>query len=133
MDMCILDSNACSEPGRFVFDYSYLTLKITGKRDELNEVRAYLKEKFATRLLHDRLFVFCSADHFRSFINDHRESSDKSFIKDMASLFQSKEIILNLPHSGELLFSKPLIMGVINATDDSFFPGSRVLDEQTLE
>ena len=120
MDMCILDSNACSEPGRFVFDYSYLTLKITGKRDELNEVRAYLDGKFVTRLLRNRLLVFGSARCFLSFITDHRELSDKSFIKDLEALFQGKGVILKLPHGGEISFCKPLIMGVINATDDSF-------------
>jgi dihydropteroate synthase len=133
MEMCILDSIACSEPSRFVFDRSYLTLKITGKRNELNWVRKYLDVKFVTRLIRNRLLVFGSASHFLSFINDHRELSDESFIKELEGLFQAKGVILKLPHGGELSFSKPLIMGVINATDDSFYAESRVLDERTLE
>ncbi|HPE68587.1 MAG TPA: dihydropteroate synthase [Thermotogota bacterium] len=41
---------------------------------------------------------------------------------------------VRLPHSGELSFHRPLLMGIINATPDSFFAGSRAHDpEEALE
>ncbi len=136
MDMYILDSNNYSEPGCFVFDDSYLTLKIIGKRNELNTVRSLVRGHFLTRILNQRLFVFGSFLEFLSFIDFHQNLSDlieKAFVKQLESLLQVNFDSLVLPNSGKIPLSKPLIMGVINATDDSFYSESRILDEKTLE
>ncbi|MEA1884822.1 MAG: dihydropteroate synthase [Thermotogota bacterium] len=133
MEMCILGSDNYSEPGCFVFDNSYLTLKITGKKDELNEMRSILRNRFRMRFMNDRLLVFGSTSVFLSFINYHQRFSKTAIIKDLENLLQSKKVYLNLPHGGKISLSKPLIMGVINVTDDSFYARSRVLDEKTLE
>jgi len=135
MDMCILDSNDYSEPGCFVFDDSYLTLKITGKRIELNTIRSLFCKHFETRIQNQRLFVFGSFVNFLSFVDYQNLSGliERTFLKRLESLLQVDFNSMVLPNSGSISLSKPLIMGVINATDDSFYADSRILDEKTLE
>lgn len=132
MEMCILDSNKFSEPGFFVFENSYLNLKITGKKSELNNLNQFLRNIFKTRLLQNRLFVFGSVGQFRSYIECYQEVKQETFIRTLKSILQPQKN-LKLPNSKNISFSKPLIMGVINATDDSFFPQSRVLDQKNLK
>ncbi|MFW6248305.1 MAG: dihydropteroate synthase, partial [Bacteroidota bacterium] len=133
MEMYILDSFSCSEPGSFVFESSYLTLKITGKKHELNTIRMLMRKRFKTRFTNERLFVFGSYNDFLSFLDSSQGLIEKPFIKKLKSLLFLKTLELKLPHGGNISFSKPLIMGVINATDDSFYSQSRILDETILE
>jgi len=133
MEMCILDSNDITEPGCFVFDDSYLTLKFTGKKDELNTLNTLLYSTVDTRLLHQRLLAYGSIKDFLIFIDSNRDVLENPFINELKTLIQLNSHFIHLPHSGKLSFEKPLIMGVINATDDSFYDQSRILDEKKLE
>lgn len=44
-----------------------------------------------------------------------------------------KPFTLSLPNGGALTINKPLIMGIVNVTPDSFYPGSRTFDAPSIE
>src|SRR6056297_2134500 len=102
MEMCILDSKECPESSRFVFDDSYLILKFTGKKDEINTLRMLMYSDIDTRLLNQRLFAYGSINDFLYFLESKQALLGKPFIKELKTLLQLENNFLNLPHSGKL-------------------------------
>ena len=132
MEMCILDSSECTEPGCFVFDDSYLILKLTGKSNKLNRLNSLMHTYLYTRFVDVDLLVYGTICEFLCFFEKMNSSLDSDFSKELQKLLKLNKSVLNLPKSGKLSLSKPLIMGVINATDDSFYNMSRVGDENSF-
>jgi len=133
MEMCILDSIGITEPGSFVFKDSNLTLKITGHKAQINQIRMIFQEQLDVRMVSGRLFVFGSVMDFRQLLKAYQGKLEVSFFNDLKALIQLNNTYIRFPHAGKLSLSKPLIMGVINVTNDSFYSQSRVLDERIFE
>ena len=133
MEMCILDSSGITEPGSFVFGDSFLTLKITGHKAELNKIRLVIRDLLEVRFMGNRLIVFGSVIDFRQLLRTAQNKLEANFFNDLKALINLNNTYIHFPHAGKLSLSRPLIMGVINVTDDSFYPQSRVSDEQLFE
>ncbi len=125
MDMCILDSGLSAEPGRFVFDKSYLNLKITGTREELIFLRDLSRGIVFSRAISGGFLLYGSREEFKIFLEKKYASLDKSFRIKLKVLIELNSDEIKLPNSGSLSFVKPLIMGVINVTNDSFYINSQ--------
>jgi dihydropteroate synthase len=54
-----------------------------------------------------------------------------SFINPILKMIYNRNLLpISLPSGKTLSFDKPLIMGILNRTDDSFYSGSRIADEK---
>jgi dihydropteroate synthase len=133
MDMYILDAQAVFETGVSYLGDEYSYFSVTGEKKALNNLNAWLKPDLFTRFTGDELCVYGNSDNYSSlFQKSASDEEQHSFLNKLKLLLEISTDSIILPHSGKLFFYKPLIMGVINANEDSFFSKSRVIDDRNF-
>ncbi len=133
MDMCILDAQALFEAGVCYLGEEYRYFRVSGEKQQLNIIKDWISPFLFSRMGNDCLFFYERPSAFLDLLMQPAINDEIfSFKKKLRLYLEINTDSMVLPAAGTLSFEKPLIMGIINATEDSFYSESRVIDEEAF-
>jgi dihydropteroate synthase len=133
MDMFILNPQQLISAGISYLGTDYKYFFLSGKPDELNTIQRFLSGALSFRRFEDKVYFYGNSSELSDFLSRPTDNLELNTLKTKITSYLEVNIdSISLPGSRKLSLDKPLIMGVINATEDSFFSESRVIDEEVF-